>query len=123
MFGDLTDDAQDSIDRLAEEVGMVPNRIKPAYIAMASFAKKRQVWTQGMALALTERATLAAADSAAFYDKSIEEVTGTLQSFLKGKITKTTPLWASPQLKPPETQLRMNCTASRSSNYPKTKNS
>lgn len=83
VFGDLTDDAQDSIDRLAEEVGMVPNRIKPAYVAMASFAKTTGMDTAD-ALALTERATLAAADSAAFYDKSIEEATESLQSFLKG---------------------------------------
>ncbi|HEM6234407.1 TPA: phage tail tape measure protein, partial [Streptococcus suis] len=36
------------------------------------------------ALDLTTRATRAAADGAAFYDKSIEEVTENLQSFLKG---------------------------------------
>ena len=36
------------------------------------------------ALELTERATRAAADGAAFYDKSIEEVTENLQLFLKG---------------------------------------
>ncbi|MBY0720598.1 MULTISPECIES: phage tail tape measure protein, partial [Streptococcus] len=54
-----------------------------SFTQMASFAKTSGMDT-AQALDLTTRATRAAADGAAFYDKSIEEVTENLQSFLKG---------------------------------------
>jgi phage-related protein len=50
---------------------------------MAAFAKTTGMDTAD-ALDLTSRATKAAADSAAFYDKSIGEVSESLQSYLKG---------------------------------------
>lgn len=57
--------------------------MKGSFVQIAAFAK-----TTGMeasdALELSDRAMQAVADSAAFYDRSLEDVTDSLQSFLKG---------------------------------------
>lgn len=83
VFGDMEAQAQTSLTSIADQTGMVENRLKGSYTSMAAFAKTTGMDTAD-ALALTERATLAAADSAAFYDRSIEDTTESLQSFLKG---------------------------------------
>ena len=83
VFDNVKDSANDSLNAIAKETGVLPNRLKPAFTQMAAFAKTTGMDTED-ALSLTERATLAAADSAAFYDKSIESVTESLQSYLKG---------------------------------------
>lgn len=83
VFGDIEGQAQTSVENISNTMGILPNRIKPTFTQMAAFAKTTGA-DQAEALALAERATLAAADSAAFYDKSIEETTESLQSFLKG---------------------------------------
>ena len=85
VFGDLEDNATSAMNKIAEETGILPNRLKGSFAQMAAFAKTTGASTAD-ALSLTERATLAAADSAAFYDRSIEDVTESLQSFLKGEI-------------------------------------
>ena len=83
VFDGLEENARKSLSKIAKDTGMLPNRLKGSFTQMSAFAK-----TSGMdvadALALTERATIAAADSAAFYDRSVEDVTENLQSFLKG---------------------------------------
>ena len=79
----LVSQAETAVDAIVKETGILPNRLKPTFTAMAAFAKTAGMDTAD-ALSLTERATLAAADGAAFYDKSIEEVSESLQSFLKG---------------------------------------
>lgn len=83
VFGDLESAADSAVDRIAEETGSLPNRIKPAFTQMTAFAKSAGMETAD-ALSMSERATLAAADSAAFYDRSLEDATASLQSFLKG---------------------------------------
>lgn len=83
VFGNLEKNAQSSIDSISKETNILPNRLKPAFASMAAFAKTTGMDTAD-ALDLTSRATKAAADSAAFYDKSIGEVSESLQSYLKG---------------------------------------
>lgn len=83
VFGDLEQKATANMNQIAQEVGMLPSRIQGSFTQMAAFAKTTGMETTD-ALSLTERATRAAADSAAFYDRSIEEVTENLQNFLKG---------------------------------------
>ena len=83
VFGNLEKNAQSSIDSISKETNILPNRLKPAFTSMAAFAKTTGMDTAD-ALDLTSRATKAAADSAAFYDKSIDEVSESLQSYLKG---------------------------------------
>jgi hypothetical protein len=83
VFGDLEKNASNSLNKIAKDTGMLPNRLKGSFTQMSAFAKTTGMDTAD-ALALTERATFAAADSAAFYDRSIEDVSENLQSFLKG---------------------------------------
>lgn len=83
VFGNLEKNAQSSIESISKETNILPNRLKPAFTSMAAFAKTTGMDTAD-ALDLTSRATKAAADSAAFYDKSIGEVSESLQSYLKG---------------------------------------
>ncbi|WP_051910477.1 phage tail protein [Carnobacterium pleistocenium] len=83
VFSGMESDATKSVNNIAKETGMLPSRLKGTFTQMAAFAKTTGLETAD-ALKLTERATMAAADSSAFYDKSIEETTETLQSYLKG---------------------------------------
>lgn len=83
VFATLESSAETSLARVANQTGILSGRLKGTFLGMAAFAKTTGMDTAG-ALSLTERATLAAADSAAFYDKSIESVSESLQSFLKG---------------------------------------
>ena len=83
VFGDMGDQAADSLSRIAEEAGIAENRMKGSFTQIAAFAKTTGMETDE-SLALTERAMVAVADSAAFYDRTLEETTASLQSFLKG---------------------------------------
>ncbi|MFJ7663750.1 hypothetical protein ACIQXW_15365 [Lysinibacillus sp. NPDC097162] len=83
VFKGMESESANSLNAIAEKTGMIPERLKGSFTKIAAFAKTTGVDTAS-ALGLTERATLAAADSAAFYDRSIEEVAENLQSFLKG---------------------------------------
>lgn len=83
VFGDLEQKATANMNEIAQEAGMLPSRLQGSFTQIAAFAKTTGMDTSD-ALSLTERAMRVAADSAAFYDRSIEEVTENLQSFLKG---------------------------------------
>ncbi|MDQ0221982.1 phage tail protein [Streptococcus moroccensis] len=83
VFGELENQARTALESIGKELNIVPERLQGSFTQMAAFAKTTGMDTAS-ALELTERATRAAADGAAFYDKSIEEVTENLQSFLKG---------------------------------------
>lgn len=82
-FGALGDQAEQMISRVASASGIVETRLQGSATSIFAFAR-----TTGMAsdqaLGLTERALTAAADSAAYYDRSLEETSETLMSFLKG---------------------------------------
>ena len=83
VFGDLESKASKSLTKIADTAGISENRMKGSYTKIAAFAKTTGMDTES-ALSLTERAMVAVADSAAFYDRSLEETTESLQSFLKG---------------------------------------
>lgn len=83
VFGTIEKEARSKLDEVAKQAGALPNRIKPAFNQIASFAKVTGMDAK-TSLDFTARATAAAADSAAFYDKSLEETTDTLKSYLKG---------------------------------------
>ena len=82
-FGELESQAQKSLSGIADATGIAENRMKGSYTKIAAFAKTSGMETED-ALSLTERAMKAVADSAAFYDRSLEDTTESLQSFLKG---------------------------------------
>ena len=83
VFGDLEGSASKSLTKIANNAGITENRMKGSFTQIAAFAKTTGMDTES-ALALSERAMIAVADSAAFYDRSLEETTESLQSFLKG---------------------------------------
>ena len=83
VFEGMESDAENAVNGISDKMGILPNRIKPTFTKMAAFAKTGGMETKD-ALSLAERATIAAADSAAFLDKSLEETTESLQGFLKG---------------------------------------
>lgn len=83
VFGDLEGSASKSLSTIADNAGISENRMKGSFTKIAAFAKTTGMDTES-SLALSERALIAVADSAAFYDRSLEETTESLQSFLKG---------------------------------------
>ena len=83
VFGDLEGQASQSLSQIADNAGITENRMKGSFTKIAAFAKTTGMDTES-ALALSERAMIAVADSAAFYDRSLEETTESIQSFLKG---------------------------------------
>lgn len=83
VFGELESTASANLTAIAENTGIVENRLKGSYTQIAAFAKTGGMET-AEALSLADRAMVAVADSAAFYDRSLEETTESLQSFLKG---------------------------------------
>lgn len=83
VFGDMEDTASKSLKGIADDTGIQVNRMKGSYTQIAAFAKTTGMDTES-AMNLSNRALAAVADSAAFYDRSLEETTESLQSFLKG---------------------------------------
>lgn len=83
VFGDMEQDAAEKLNKIADDTGILANRMKGSFTQIAAFSK-----TTGMeeaeALDIANRSMKAVADSSAFYDKSIENMTESLQSFLKG---------------------------------------
>lgn len=82
-FGDMEKAATDALNKIAKETGISATRMKKSYSAIYAFAKTAGAESED-ALDISARAMQVAADSAAYYDRSIEEVTDSLQSFLKG---------------------------------------
>lgn len=82
-FGDMQDTATEAIGRVADESGILQTRLNTLGSKIYAFARS----SGGDAVEsmnLMERALKVAADSAAYYDTSLEQTSGTLQSFLKG---------------------------------------
>lgn len=82
-FGELEGAASAAITRVADESGILETRLKSTATGIYAFAK-----TSGMdsasAIGMMEEALQVAADSAAYYDRSLEDTSETLKSFLKG---------------------------------------
>lgn len=83
VFGNLEGEASKSLSGIADDAGIMETRMKGSYTKIAAFAKTTGMDTDS-ALQLANRSMVAIADSAAFYDRSLEETTESLQSFLKG---------------------------------------
>lgn len=83
VFSGMDKEASASLSSISKNAGVSENRMKGSFTKIASFAKTTGMSTAD-SLALSERAMVAVADSAAFYDRSLEETTESLQSFLKG---------------------------------------
>ena len=83
VFGKLEKEASNKLSTISTNTGILENRMKGSFTQIAAFAKTGGMDTAD-ALSLADRAMIAVADSAAFYDRSLEDTTESLQSFLKG---------------------------------------
>jgi hypothetical protein len=83
VFGDVGGQAQATIDDMANQFGMVPNRLKPSMSQMTSMFKGLGLNTEDAMGKATDAVTISA-DAAAFYDKSFADANGALTSFIKG---------------------------------------
>ena len=93
-FGELGDNAAAAIQRIADSSGILDTRLRPAASQIYAFARA----SGGDAVEsmdLMETALQAAADSAAYYDRSLEDTTDSLMSFLKGNFSNDAALGVS----------------------------
>lgn len=93
-FGSLGGIADAKIQSIADETGILDTRMRSAATGIYAFAKASGADSQE-ALALMEDGLMAAADNAAYYDRSLEDATETLQSFLKGNYANDAALGVS----------------------------
>ena len=82
-FGDTGDQAEEAIGRVAGASGILDTRLNTVGTQIYAFARASG-GTASESLALMETALQATADSAAYYDRSLEDTADSLQSFLKG---------------------------------------
>ena len=82
-FGDMEDTARKTLEAISDDTKIAVTRMQGDFTKMYAFTKTAGAGSEE-AMDIAGRAMEAAADSAAYYDKSIEDVTETLQSFLKG---------------------------------------
>ena len=83
VFGGSQTQASDAINGMAQQFGMLPNRIKPSFTATTSMFKGLGLSTEEAMAQATNAVTLAS-DAAAFYDMSYENANSALSSFIKG---------------------------------------
>ena len=93
-FGDMQDTATKAIGRVADESGILQTRLNSLGSKIYAFARSSG-GDATESMNLMERALKAAADSAAYYDTSVEQATETLQSFLKGNFANDAALGLS----------------------------
>lgn len=93
-FGDLKEQAVSMVNEVSKSTGIIATRLNDAASGIYAFARSNGASTQE-AMNLTKTALESAADSAAYYDKSLEESTETLMSFLKGNYANDAALGVS----------------------------
>ena len=82
-FGEMEGSARQAIANVSEETGIMSERLMESGQKIYAFNKASGA-DSADALSLMERALSTAADTAAYYDTSVEQATETLLSFLKG---------------------------------------
>lgn len=93
-FGELEKDATEAIANIAKSTGILETRLQSTGAGIYSFARSSGA-TSAEAMELMEEALMATADSAAYYDRSLEDSAETLQSFLKGNFANDAALGVS----------------------------
>ena len=82
-FGEMEQTATTALQNVEKQTGISATRIKGNFSTVYAFAKTMGSDSEE-AIDIASRAMAAAADSAAYYDKTVEEVTETIQAYIKG---------------------------------------
>lgn len=82
-FGDLQSQATEAINGVATESGILQTRLQGIGTSIYAFAKSSGA-DSAEAMSLMETALKATADASAYYDRSLEDTSESLMSFLKG---------------------------------------
>lgn len=82
-FSGVDKEARKSLNSISKETGITATRMQGSFTKIFAFTKSAGGDTEA-AMDIASRALRAAADSAAYYDRSVEETTESLLSFLKG---------------------------------------
>ena len=93
-FGELQDSASAAIGRVAEDAGILDTRLKGVGTSIYAFAKSSGA-DSAEAMELMETALQATADAAAYYDRSLDDTSESLMSFLKGNYANDAALGVS----------------------------
>lgn len=93
-FGELQDQASDAMGRVATESGILQTRLQGVGTSIYAFAKSSGA-DSAEAMELMETALRATADASAYYDRSLEETSESLMSFLKGNFANDAQLGVS----------------------------
>lgn len=93
-FGELKDTASDAIEDIADNSGILGTRLNTLGSQIYAFARSSGGDT-AESLELMKQALQAAADGAAYYDRSLESTTEQLQSFMKGNFENDAALGVS----------------------------
>lgn len=93
-FGDMGSSAEAAVHRVATASGIIDTRLNSTASSIYAFARSSG-GSATESMGLMEEALQAAADSAAYYDKSLEDTSDTLMSFLKGNFANDAALGVS----------------------------
>lgn len=83
-FANVSGNGIDDLKNLADKYNILPERLKPAMAQVQSYFMGSGASAEEAA-DQTEKAMNIAANGAAYYDKSLEDTTSSLKSFLMGK--------------------------------------
>lgn len=93
-FGELQGQASDALNRVATESGILQTRLQGVGTSIYAFAKSSGA-DSAEAMSLMETALRATADASAYYDRSLEDTSESLMSFLKGNFANDAQLGVS----------------------------
>lgn len=82
-FKGMESEAEASLNAIGDKYNILPERLKPAMASIASYFKGGGASAEETAR-MTEKAMHIAANGAAFYDKSVEDVSSSLKSMMMG---------------------------------------
>lgn len=93
-FGSMQNEASDAMNRVATESGILQTRLQGVGTSIYAFAKSSGA-DSAEAMSLMETALRATADASAYYDRSLEDTSESLMSFLKGNFANDAQLGVS----------------------------
>ena len=93
-FGSLQSQASDAMNRVASDSGILQTRLQGVGTSIYAFAKSSGA-DSAEAMQLMETALKATADASAYYDRSLEDTSESLMSFLKGNFANDAQLGVS----------------------------